>query len=103
MDGRCRGIRFTTPPPLIDLLDELPDLITLHVDDPVCWSLANALHESKPAIPLIIVSSRAADETRAYACGAFVFIRDPFPPEYYRASIAQLLRLNERIPPDDRH
>jgi DNA-binding NtrC family response regulator len=52
-------------------------------------------------IPLIIVSSQSTDETRAYACGAYVFMRDPFPTEYYRACVAQLLRLNERIPPTD--
>jgi diguanylate cyclase (GGDEF)-like protein len=102
-DGRCRGVLFATPPPLVEVLNALPDLITLHVDDPQCWALATALRESKPTIPLVIVSSRADDETRAYACGAWVFIRDPFPYEYYRASIAQLLRLNERVPPDDRH
>jgi len=102
-DGRCHGVVFTTPPSLVALLDALPDLVTLHVDDPHCWALATALRESKPTIPLVIVSSRAADETRAYACGAWVFMRDPFPYEYYRASIAQLLRLNERVPPDDRH
>jgi len=102
-DGRCHGTRFTTPPLFAELLDTMPDLITLHVDDPRCWALANALRESKPAIPLVVASRHAADETRAYACGAWVFMRDPFPHEYYRATIAQLLRLNERMPPDDRH
>lgn len=98
-DGRCTGVQFSEAPLLSDLLSEQPDLVTLHVDDPACWALANALRELKPSIPVIIVSSRVADETRAYACGAFVFIRDPFPAEYYRACVAQLLRLNERIPP----
>jgi DNA-binding response OmpR family regulator len=102
-DGRCHGTRFTTPPLLAPLLDTMPDLITLHVDEPRCWALANALRESKPAIPLILVSRHADDETRAYACGAWVFMRDPFPHEYYRATIAQLLRLNEHTPPTERH
>jgi DNA-binding response OmpR family regulator len=100
-DGRCRYHAFSEVPPLEDILDLLPDLVTLNVADPHCWPLAVALRESKPALPLIIASPYSEDETRAYACGAYEFIAEPFPPEYYRACVAQLLRLNERLPPHD--
>lgn len=98
-DGRCRSVTYTSVPPLTEVLDQLPDLVTLNVADPRCWPMAVALRESKPALPLIIVSPHAEDEHRAFACGAYDFIAAPFPAEYYRACVAQLLRLNERIPP----
>jgi len=100
MDGRCRHLIFAHPPSPAEVLDHLPDLVTLNVVDPRCWSLAVAIRELKPALPLIVVSPYIEDETRAWNCGAHAFIADPFPPEYYRACVAQLLRLNERIPPD---
>jgi GGDEF domain-containing protein len=100
-DGRCRSISFREIPTQNEILDYLPDLVTLNVAEPGCWSLAVALRETKPALPLIIVSPHPEDEPRAWHCGAYAFIADPFPPEYYRACVAQLLRLNERIPPLD--
>ncbi|HEY0602872.1 MAG TPA: response regulator [Herpetosiphonaceae bacterium] len=100
-DGRCRSISFSEIPTQNEILDYLPDLVTLNVAEPRCWSLAVALRETKPALPLIIVSPHPEDEPRAWHCGAYAFIADPFPPEYYRACVAQLLRLNERIPPLD--
>jgi DNA-binding response OmpR family regulator len=95
--GRCRGVHFREPPPLNALLDQLPDLVTLHVGDPRCWALAVAIQESKPVLPMIMISPRSEDETRAYATGAYLFIPSPFPDDYYRACVAQLLRLNERL------
>ncbi|HEX6289274.1 MAG TPA: response regulator [Herpetosiphonaceae bacterium] len=100
-DGRCRCLWLMDVPPQNDILDHLPDLVTLNVAEPRNWALAVALRETKPALPLIIVSPNAEDEPRAWHCGAYAFIADPFPPEYYRACAAQLLRLNERIPPLD--
>lgn len=100
-DGRCRYHAFSDVPLLDDILDLLPDLVTLNVADVRCWPMAVALRESKPALPLIIASPHSEDETRAYLCGAYAFIAEPFPPEYYRACVAQLLRLNERLPPAD--
>lgn len=100
-DGRCRCHAFSEVPPLGDILDLLPDLVTLNVADARCWPMAVALRESKPALPLIIASPQSEDEHRAWACGAYTFIAEPFPPEYYRACVAQLLRLNERVPPLD--
>jgi diguanylate cyclase (GGDEF)-like protein len=100
-DGRVQNIPFQHVPALGDILDKLPDLVTLDVRDPRCWAMAVALRESKPALPLIIVSPNPDDEQRAFACGAYDFISDPFPAEYYRACVAQLLRLNERFPPPD--
>lgn len=100
-DQRARLAIHADVPSLATILDDLPDLVTLNVADPRCWSMAVALRESKPALPLIIVSPRIEDEHRAWACGAYAFIAEPFPPEYYRACVAQLLRLNERFPPTD--
>ncbi len=100
-DGRCRAISFKAVPPMHEIVDHLPDLVTLNVADPRNWPMAVALRESRPALPLIIASPHPEDEHRAWACGAYAFIAEPFPPEYYRACVAQLLRLNERIPPTD--
>ncbi|PLS77436.1 MAG: diguanylate cyclase [Chloroflexi bacterium] len=100
-DGRCRSIAFTAVPRLQEIVDQLPDLVTLNVADPGCWPMAVALRESRPALPLVIASPHSEDERRAWACGAYAFIAEPFPPEYYRACVAQLLRLNERFPPTD--
>lgn len=100
-DGRCRAVTFAEVPPLAEILDQLPDLVTLNVADYGCWSMAVALRESRPALPLIIASPNPEDEHRAWASGAYQFIAEPFPPEYYRACVAQLLLLNERRPPLD--
>lgn len=100
-DGRCRAIAFNAVPSMDEILDHFPDLVTLNVADPGCWAMAVALRESRPALPLVIASPNSEDEHRAWACGAYAFIAEPFPPEYYRACVAQLLRLNERIPPTD--
>lgn len=98
-DGRCECVLFEHAPSIGDLLDQLPDLVVLNVADPLCWSLAVALRESKPALPLIIVSPNTEDELRAWSTGAYQFVAQPFPSDYYRACVAQLLRLNERFPP----
>ncbi len=96
-DGRCRQVQFFEPPSLDELIEHMPALVTIHVDGPHSWSLAVALQESRPALPMIIISSRMEDETRAYGAGAYIFIPQPFPADYYRACVAQLLRLNERL------
>lgn len=98
-EGRARLAVYDDVPALHQIETHQPDLITLNVDEPRCWPLAVALRESRPALPLIIVSARNEDEHRAWACGAYAFIAEPFPPEYFRACVAQLLRLNERFPP----
>jgi diguanylate cyclase (GGDEF)-like protein len=100
-DHRARLVIHDDVPSVETILDDLPDLVTLNVVDPRCWAMAVALRESKPALPLVIVSPRIEDEHRAWACGAYAFIAEPFPAEYYRACVAQLLRLNERFPPTD--
>jgi DNA-binding response OmpR family regulator len=100
-DGRVRAISYKGVPTTQVILDNIPDLVILNVADPQSWPAAVSLRESKPALPLIIASPQPEDEHRAWACGAYAFIAAPFPAEYYRACVAQLLRLNERVPPHD--
>jgi len=99
-DGRCRTMVFRAAPTVGAIVSERPDVVALDLADTGCWQLAAALREQQPALPLLLSSPAAADETRAYAVGAYTFIAEPYPAEYLRACVAQLLRLNERFPPE---
>lgn len=99
-DGRCHCVAFDTAPTKGEILSFSPDVVALDLADAGCWSLTAALREQQPALPLLLSSPFSDDEMRAYAVGAYTFIAEPYPPEYLRACVAQLLRLNERFPPE---
>lgn len=99
-DGRCRTSLFSAAPTAGEIVSEGPDVVVLDLSDNKCWQLSAALREQQPALPLLLSSHAAGDETRAFAVGAYSFVAEPYPPDYLRACVAQLLRLNERFPPE---
>ncbi len=99
-DGRCRTMLFKAAPTAGEIVSHGADVVALDLADDGCWQLAAALREQQPALPLLLSSPREGDETRAYGVGAYTFVAEPYPSDYLRACVAQLLRLNERFPPE---
>lgn len=59
------------------------------------WEFVETCRTGRPSVPLLICSTRAADEQIAHAHGAGVYIQQPFQIHQFLACVAQLARREE--------
>lgn len=59
------------------------------------WDLAGSLRADSPAIPLLVLATRAADEEMSFTYGARAVIHQPFQVQQILACVAQFARHGE--------